>query len=132
MNVVVDLGGALPLPLAVNAWAHDVLLYRDIALGKDGDNPFERTADDFVGTVYLRQAIQRCLESNELTDAYVPLLAVADVLHHEHTAPDPEGVLLELTSATEAELFRENPDWWWWHRIPTGGPIADEMRRIQS
>ena len=127
-NTTVTLGRTMPLAVAVNSWAHAVLVFRDIALGEDGFNPFDRTPDDLVGFLYLRQAIHSSLRDDSGTERYLPQLAASDELYVQTAEPDPSGIAISLTHPRERAVLLAQPEWWWWHRFPSRGAIADEVR----
>lgn len=128
LQVNVDFGPGMPLAVAINAWTHSAMLFRDIAFSGPTYNPFDRTPDDFVGALYLRQAIHKSLtDAKEGEEPFLPLLVAADEIHCAATAVDERGVVLSLTGR-DKERFRVRPDWWWWHRFPGEGAIADAVR----
>ena len=105
------------LVVQLEAWASEVLLSRDDALGHNDDKGgLDRCLDHFVGVVVARDRLQRVVGSSNLV-----LLAAVDALFISFT----EEVRHDWVRVTGMEDL--GGDSWWWTRLPTSGPVREEF-----
>lgn len=84
-------------------------------------------AYDFEAALHIRSAFERGLaqlSEAERTEAQAAI-DVVDMAFSELTAPDSDSLL---------EKFLELPlggRGWWWSRIPTRGPVREELGKVQ-
>lgn len=117
-EVFVEFGGK-PVSLIemIDGWAARVLnLYSDAS----GLSDFEWTSHDLIGSLIMRDAVQRGVEQLVQDDRPVPALEAADALFRSFTREDPQRLLVEWEPGIPSLP-------WWWTRIPARGPIADEI-----
>jgi hypothetical protein len=126
-GVTVEFGPrGFPLLDLLDDWAARVLkLYTDARERALFDDPKTWGVHDFIGSLYLRDAIERGIKSVTGSDGSVTIttLAAIDALLRSFTVDDDRQILRHL----EPDAPREP---WWWRRLPATGPIAMEVARI--
>ena len=115
---VVDTGEReLPLLTVVDSWARHVLRLAEESKGVETRDSW--VSHDYVGALYVRDEIERGL-SGEIN----PTVAAIDELLRGFTRPDEFGELRILGYEVPSEP-------WWWQRVPSTGPIADELHALR-
>jgi hypothetical protein len=127
--VVVDLGHdhRRSLAVLVRGWAEHVdrlVAERDL----DPDDGSRWTPHDLVAALYLRDFVERGLRDlpEDLAALGRRVVNPIDAAFDGFTAPDPEGLLRPWLSDDEPL-----GDGWWWHRVPSSGPVAHDLRELR-
>ena len=112
--------GEVTLDALLEGWASRVLkLWADVS-GSDSGSP-AWGGDDLIGCYYLREALQNGIASSPGVNVPRSLEAI-DRLLESFTASESLTALRTIDASI--------PDEWWWHRIPTSGPIRAEFERL--
>ena len=115
-----------PLISLVDDWAARVLKFRlDIVSAETVRLPWG--VDDLIGAYILRDAIERGLQiGNYGQDKFLTpaTLTVTDELLRSITVEDEQS--LRLISPKDPTSS------WWWSRIPTAGPVREEVLEIRA
>jgi hypothetical protein len=119
-------GKAWPVLELIDAWAARVLkLLNDIDAGLTTADAEAWSIHDLIGSFYLRDSIENSLSSVKGVAAgrRVASLEAVDRLFRGMTTEDAYGIVRLVE--------QDGPgDGWWWNRVPSAGPIADEIREI--
>lgn len=112
-------GRAIYLLDLVDSWARQMALIAAEAGAPLGSMPDTRTADDFVGALYTRSRLEKALA---MVDGEVSLGSVmaADELFRRFTVFDGTETLRRVYDDAPLQP-------WWWQRVPTSGPIYEEL-----
>lgn len=80
-------------------------------------------AHDYIGALHIREALERGLALLQDQDREDAKRQVADTDRdlEAQTEPDPSGLLNGFLSPESTS------DSWWWHRVPSRGPVRDEL-----
>jgi hypothetical protein len=123
-RVMVDLGYGRKRSLLqlVDAWSDHVLrLYRerDMTLA---EAPSAWGVHDYIAALSIRDHLEHGLE--QITEQRIPsVVEIADELLRTFTATASAG--MTRLSAFDETIPTEP---WWWQRLPTTGPVAEEVR----
>lgn len=124
MSAEVRVGAAtLPLLALLESWALRVLrVYTEL---ETTVAECEWGMDDYVGALFARDWLERGLQAAGLTQGRREPSAVlaVDALFRSFTLPDEHGFLQNVQRGLPVEP-------WWWTRIPSRGPIADEITAL--
>ncbi|HEX4056806.1 MAG TPA: hypothetical protein VHX87_00650 [Galbitalea sp.] len=112
--------GEVTLDELVEGWASRVLKVRADMNERDSSGS-AWGIDDLVGSYYLRQALQDGIAASP--GVAVPrTLEAIDRLLESFTRDESLTPIRKIDAGI--------PDGWWWHRIPTRGPVRDEFDRL--
>lgn len=105
---------------SVDSWAGHVNRFVKEASGSAplGSTPWG--AYDWIAALHLRDHLRRALSELEIVEP-LATIEVTDELFRRFTVPDESG-LLRLSGMDD---LPSEP--WWWHRVPSAGPAADEF-----
>lgn len=104
----------------VDAWAADVSLLATEAARPLDPSADSRTVFDFIGTLHLRNRLDRALRAID-GDVALPSVAVTDELFRRFTMIDESQALHRGWNEVPLEP-------WWWQRIPIAGPVFEEIK----
>lgn len=112
-----------PIELAI-AWENSVKKI-DADRGLPSSDRSVWSEHDLAGTLFLRDHLEKVLQQlppslRERMERYV---AEADGLFRSYTVEDPEHRMLRV-----ADVGAQGRKWWW-SRIPSSGPIAEDLAR---
>lgn len=111
---------------AINDWADRVLkLLFDSRERDPRPDAFVWNLYDLVASLIRRDAIERAISSRLGTGSRISLLAAADELFSSFT----RAINIDVAALTEEDPQPHDENWWW-HRIPTEGPLAAEAEAI--
>lgn len=121
--VAVNKHVSLTLGELVDGWQQHVQRF----VAELDTDPHDRTTwgvHDYIGALHLRDAVERglaLLQDGEQADAIRHVTPVDRKLE-EQTEPDEAALLGVFPSDSSGGS-------WWWHRVPTRGPIRTELGR---
>lgn len=112
--------GNRPRPLLelVDSWCRHVLRLAREADAEDADLAWG--VHDYVAALCIRDAVDEGLGGQGAVPATIE---IADELFLRFTRPDDQDRL---------RLVEPPRDQWWWHRVPTTGPVAAELVEIAT
>ena len=124
-DVLVEFGpGRVPLVDLIDDWAGRVLKLFYDSRETDRDVFHEWGADDLVGALYLRDAVDRglaTLRARHLSGDIAAVRAI-DELFRSMTIEDDRGLTVVEPDAPLSP--------WWWKRVPSRGPVVVEIEEI--
>jgi hypothetical protein len=126
-GVSVPLGHGRVKTLAelVDGWVQHVdRLHREQrATARD---PYAWGAHDYLAALHLRTMVASAVghHGTAIREAADRLLAATDEEFMSFTEPDPVHVVESFAGQ------RCNDSEWWWHRIPSSGPVRSELLRV--
>lgn len=111
----------------VEAWQQHVDKI-DAERDLSGTDPSVWGAHDLPAALYLRDRVQRALEDSNLAvqdrNQLSAEVSRVDQRFQTATVEDTDHLLGRLLSEDVSGRS------WWWHRVPTSGPIVEELRRL--
>lgn len=106
----------------IDGWCgHVMKLYDDASSPADD----AWTVHDLIASLYLRDAVQAGIDTGGEEAASISAVSAADEVFKSLTMEDPDGLLRRFDP--DVRLFP-----WWWKRLPSHGPIADEILRLKE
>lgn len=122
IEVPLNLHVSLTLGELVDGWLVQVRRFT-IEMDSYPDDRRVWAAHDFIGALHLRDALERGLDlvSDHDREDVLGHLGKADRDFEAFTEPDQAELL-------KGVLFDEPiGECWWWKRVPTRGPVRDEL-----
>jgi hypothetical protein len=106
----------------IDGWCGHVMKLYD-----DTSRPAEDawTVHDLIASLYLRDGVQRGIDSRSEDAASISAVAAADEVFKSFTIEDPDDLLTRFDPDVPVSP-------WWWKRLPAHGPIDEEIRRLKQ